>query len=73
MCMHAKLLQSCPTLCNPMDCCPPDSLSMEFSRREYWSGLPYSAPGDLPDTGIQSVFPALQAYCLLLSHWESPT
>ena len=48
-------------------------LSMEFSRQEYWSGLPYPAPGDLPDTGIKPVFPALQADCLLLSHWEGPT
>ena len=29
---------SCPTLFNPMDCSPPDSLSMGFSRQEYWSG-----------------------------------
>ena len=29
-------------------------LSMEFSRREYWSGLPFSTPGDLPDPGIET-------------------
>ena len=29
--------------------------SMEFSRQEYWSGLPFLPPGDLPDTGIESV------------------
>ena len=34
--VHAKLLQSCPTLCNPMDCILP--LSMGFSFLEYWSG-----------------------------------
>ena len=28
---------------------------MEFSRREYWSGLPFSTPGDLPDPGIEPV------------------
>ena len=28
-------------------------LSMEFSRQEYWSGLPFPSPGDLPDTGIE--------------------
>jgi hypothetical protein len=28
-------------------------LSMGFSRQEYWSGLPYSSPGDLPDAGIE--------------------
>ena len=36
-------------------------LSMEFSRQEYWSGLPFSIPGDLPDPGIKLRSPALQA------------
>ena len=31
------------------------SLSMEFSRREYWSGLPFPSPGDLPNPGIEPV------------------
>ena len=34
-------------------------LSMEFSRQEYWSGLPFPSPGDLPDPGIEPRFPAL--------------
>ena len=34
-------------------------LSMEFPRQEYWSGLPFSSPGDLPDPGIKPVSPAL--------------
>ena len=34
---------------------------MEFSRHEYWSGVPYPSPGDLPDPGIKSGSPALQA------------
>ena len=37
---------------------------MEFSRREYWSGLLFPSPGDLPDPGIKSGFPALEADCL---------
>ena len=37
------------------------SRSMEFSRQEYWSGLPFPSPGDLPDPGIEPRFPALQA------------
>ena len=48
---------------------------MEFSRQEYWSGLPFLSPGDLPDPGIKPVSPvapALQADSLLLSHWGSP-
>ena len=34
---------------------------MEFSRQEYWSGLPFPSPGDLSDPGIEPGFPALQA------------
>ena len=37
------------------------SLSMEFSRQEYWSGLPFPSPGDLPDPGIEPGSPSLQA------------
>ena len=40
----AKLLQSCPTLCDPKDGSPPGSPSLGFSRQEYWSGLPFSSP-----------------------------
>ena len=35
--------------------------SMEFSRQEYWSGLPFPSPGDLPNPGIEPGVPALQA------------
>ena len=34
---------------------------MEFSRQEYWSGLPFPSPGDLPHPGIKLRFPSLQA------------
>ena len=34
--------QSCPTFCDPVDCSLPGSLSLVFSRQEYWSGLPAS-------------------------------
>ena len=34
---------------------------MEFSRQEYWSGLPFPSPGDLPEAGIEPGSPALQA------------
>ena len=37
---------------------------MEFSRQEYWSGLPFPSPGDLPNPGIKPGSPALQAYSL---------
>ena len=39
--------------------------SMEFSRQEYWSGLPFLSPGDLPDPGINPRSPTLQAGALL--------
>ena len=42
-----------------MSCQAP--LSMEFSRQEYWSGLPFPSPGDLPNPGIEPGSPALQA------------
>ena len=38
---------------------------MEFSRQEYWSGLPFPSPGDLTDPGIKPESPALQADALL--------
>ena len=41
------------------------SLSMGFPRQEYWSGLPFLAPGDLPDSGIEPWSPVLQADSLL--------
>ena len=37
------------------------SLSMGFSRQEYWSGFPFPPPGDLPNPGIEPGSPALQA------------
>ena len=40
-------------------------LSMEISRQEYWSGLPFPSPGDLPNPEIESGSPALQADSLL--------
>ena len=38
--------------------------SMGFSRQEYWSGLPFPSPGDLPDPGIKPRSPALQTDAL---------
>ena len=40
----AKSLQSCPTLCNPIDSSPPGSPIPGFSRQEHWSGLPFPSP-----------------------------
>ena len=45
------------------------SLSIGFSRQEYWSGLPFPSPGDLPDPGIKSGSPVLQADALPTELW----
>ena len=42
-----------------IDCSPAGSLSIGFLRQEYWNGLPFLFPGDLPHTGIQPLSPAL--------------
>ena len=47
-------------------------LSMEFSRQEYWSGLPWPPPGDLPDLGTESVSPATPALQAHSFTTESP-
>ena len=46
--------KSCPTLVTPWTVACQASLSMGFSRQEYWSGLPFSPSGNLPDPGIES-------------------
>ena len=60
--MKALVTQLCLTLGDPMDltvaCQAP--LSMELSRKEYWSGLPFPSPGDLPNPGIKPGSPAMQ-------------
>ena len=43
-------------------------LSMGFSRQEYWSGLPFPSPGDLPNPGIEPRSPACKHILYLLSH-----
>ena len=53
--------QSCQTLCDHMDCSPPAPLSLEFSRREYWSGFLFPSPRDLPNPGMEPRSPAWQA------------
>ena len=58
---ESEVAQSCPTLFDLMDCSPPGSSVHGFSRQEYWSGLPFPSPGDLPDPGIEPRSPALEA------------
>ena len=54
-----KLLKLCPTLCDPWTVVGQGPPSVGFSRQEYWAGLPFPSPGDLPDSRIEPVSPAL--------------
>ena len=47
------------------------SLFMGFPRQEYWNGLSFPSPGDLPNSGIKPRSPAWQAGSLALSHGEA--
>ena len=47
-------------------------LTMGFPRQEYWNGLPFPSPGDLPYLGIEPMSPALQVDSLPMSHQRSP-
>ena len=59
--MCVLITQLCPTFCDPMTVARQVPLSMEFSRQEYWSGLPFPSPGDLPHPRTEPWSPALQA------------
>ena len=45
------IAKSCPTLASPWTVARQAPLSMGFSKQEYWSGLPFPSPGDLPNPG----------------------
>ena len=59
--VKVKSLSRVRLLATPWTMAYQDPLSMGFSRQEYWSGLPFPSPGDLPDPGIELGSPALQA------------
>ena len=54
--------KSCPTLVPPWTVAHQASRSVEFSRQEYWSRLPFPPPGDLPDAGIEPAAPEAPAF-----------
>ena len=59
----SEVAQSCPTLCNPMDCSPPgSSVHGILHGVENWSGLPFPSPADLANPGIQPGSPAVRAW-----------
>ena len=56
---ESDVSQSCLTLTTPCTISHQAPLSMEFFGQEYWSGLPFPPPGDLPNPGIEPASPAL--------------
>ena len=71
MCAHSlSHVQLCATLWMVAHQAP---LSLEFPRQEYWSGLPFLSPGDLPNPGIKPGSPALQAGALPSEPHGSPS
>ena len=65
---ESEVIQLCPTLCDPIVAHQAPQ-SMEFSRQEYRSGLPFPSPGDLPDPGIKHMSPVSPALQMVpLSH-----
>ena len=58
-------VQACLVYFDSTDCTHQAPLSMEVSRQEYWSGLSFPFPGDLPDPGTEPRSPALQADSLI--------
>ena len=68
MCV-CPVAQSCTT---PWTVVCQAPLSMRFPRQEYWSGLPFSPPGDLPSSGLESRSPTLQADGLLTELCGNP-
>ena len=71
-----KVAQSCPTLCNPVNCSPPGSSVHGILQQEHWSGLPCPAPGNLPDRGTEHgslKSPALAGgFFTANATWEAP-
>jgi len=59
--VKVKLLSRVQLFATPRTVAYQAPRSMEFSRQEYWSGLPFPSPGDLPNPGIEPRSPSLQA------------
>ena len=70
--VKVKLLSHVRLSATPWTVAYQASPSMGFPRQEYWNGLPFPSPANLPDPGIEPVSPAWQANSLPLSHVASP-
>ena len=62
--VEVLVTESCLAPCDPWTVSHQAPLSVELSRQEYWSGLPFSSLGDVPNPGIEPGSPALQADAL---------
>ena len=69
---ESEVAKSCPTVVTPWTVAHQAPLSMGFPRQEYWSGLPFLPPQDLPDPRIKPGFSALQADSLLTEPQGKP-
>ena len=67
--VNVLVAQSCLSL-HPMDCSLPGSSIHGISQQEYWSGLPFPSPGDLPDSGIELALRHCRQILYHLSHQE---
>ena len=63
---ESEVAQSCLTLGDPWTVAHQAPPSMGFSKQEYWSGLPFPSPGDLPNPGIEPRSPTLRPRCFNL-------
>ena len=62
--VKVKSLSPVQLFATPWTVAHQDPTSMGFSKQEYWSGLPFPSPGDLPDPGIEPGSPTLKADAL---------
>ena len=67
-----KVVQSCLTLCDTIDCSPPGSSVHRILQQEYCTGFSFPSPGGLPDPGSEPGAPALQADSLPFEPPEKP-
>ena len=70
--MYVLVAQSCPTLCDPIDCSPPGSSVHGIPQARILEWLPFPSSGGLPDPGIKSGSPTLQADYLPSEPPEKP-
>ena len=69
---HVSMLSHVQLFAAPMDCKPPGSSVHRILQQEYWSGLPFASPGDLPDPGIKPTSPVSLALADGFSTTEPP-